>query len=195
MEDSEFLGKLKSTLWENKLAAVLGGVGLLSLGYGITTTLQPQSASSEIIIQDNEEESLENIMVDISGAVEKPGVYELSSDSRVSDAIEAAGGVKNDADHAYIAKNINLAQKVSDGEKIYLPFAGEASAGQVAGDTAGKVSINSGSKEELESLPGIGPVTADKIIKNRPYSSVDDLLAKNSVGASVFTDIKELISL
>lgn len=194
MEDTDPLGKIMPLLRANVLAGALGTLGLAAIGYGLVFTSGP-SSQSEIIIQEENEESTGSILVDISGAVEKPGVYELPSSARVSDAVEAAGGLREEADSVYIAKNVNLAQKMADGEKLYLPFISEAQDSQVMGDKSGKVSINSADSAALESLPGIGPVTAEKIIKNRPYSSINDILTKKSVGQAVFSEIKEMISL
>jgi competence protein ComEA len=95
---------------------------------------------------------------------------------------------------------------VSDGTKIYIPKVGETlpsstdnsvlPGGAVAGvATTGLISINSASSTELESLPGIGPVSAGKIIDNRPYGSMDELISKKAIGKSVFQKIKTLISL
>lgn len=196
MEDRDPLGKILPVLRANVLAATLGILGLLAIGYGFMSSEGSSAPQSEIIIDEDDQESSVLIVVDISGAVEKPGVYDLSSEARVSDVIEAAGGVSEDADSVYIAKNINLAQKVTDGQKLYIPFASEqAQSTEVLGQETGRVSINTANSAALETLPGIGPVTAEKIIKNRPYSSVDDLLSKKSVGPSVFADIKELVSL
>lgn len=194
MDEEGVLGKILPILQENKLAASVGGIGLLALGYGLSSSFAPVS-EPEIVIQEETQEPLSGkIMIDISGAVVKPGVYEVDFDARIQDVVLAAGGMVAEADTGYIAKNLNLAQKVTDGEKIYIPFVSDQEAsGSEATD--GKISINSATMTELESLPGIGPVTAEKIIANRPYSSIDDLINKKSVGQAVFEDIKSQISL
>ncbi len=153
-------------------------------------------------------ESLVNdqkISVDVSGAVKSPGVYELGSSDRVQEAISAAGGFSATASAEYIAKTLNLASKLADGMKIYIPFKGEPTApvsagfvnqgGVVGQKIGGVVSINTATQAELEALPGIGPVTASKIISGRPYQSIDDLTNKKVVGKSVFMKIKSSISL
>ncbi|MBI2420982.1 MAG: helix-hairpin-helix domain-containing protein, partial [Candidatus Levybacteria bacterium] len=97
----------------------------------------------------------------------------------------------------FIEKNINLASKVTDGMKIYIPRVGESlSSGVNTTISSGSslVGINSAGQAELEALPGIGPVTAGKIIAGRPYSSIDDLVAKKAVSQSVFEKIKDQIS-
>lgn len=142
------------------------------------------------------------ISVDVSGAVSKPGVYQLNTDSRVEDAIKAAGGLGGSANREYVSKYLNMAQKISDGAKIYVPFvgdqvpAGAVSAGSVAGVNSGppagrQVNINTGTQAELEALPGIGPVTASKVITGRPYQKVEDLLNQKIVSKSVFEKIKD----
>lgn len=135
------------------------------------------------------------ILVDVDGAVVSPGLYRLSKDARVDDAVEAAGGLSSEADRA----KVNLAAKVADGQKLRIPKVGETSVqstGEVAGAVeGGLVSINNGSVSELESLPAVGPVTAQKIISLRPYSSLEELKTKKAVGASTFEKIAGLITL
>lgn len=136
------------------------------------------------------------ISVDVSGAVNKPGVYQLSSGSRIEEAIAAAGGFKETANGEYISKYLNMAQRLSDGTKVYVPIAGEqASTTQgmtVAGtSTQAKVNINSASQAEIEALPGIGPATASKIISGRPYQQIEELISKKIVGKTLFEKIKD----
>lgn len=195
MDDEGVLGKILPVLQENKLAASVGGIGLLALGYGLSSSFTPASEPEIVIQEEAQEASTGKVMIDISGAVFKPGVYEVDSNARIQDVVLAAGGMVSEADTGYIAKNLNLAQKVNDGEKIYIPFVSDQKTAGVESLEDGKISINSATATELESLPGIGPVTAEKIISNRPYSSVDDLLNKKSVGQAVFEDIKSQISL
>ncbi|MDZ4209575.1 MAG: ComEA family DNA-binding protein [Candidatus Curtissbacteria bacterium] len=122
----------------------------------------------------------------------------MPANTRVDDAIKAAGGLSPDAD----STRINLAAKVSDGQKLYIQRVGESvsqsvsgSVGQVAGESVSQININTASESELDKLPGIGPVTAQKIIASRPYSSPEELLSKKVVSSSVYEKIKDLISL
>lgn len=139
--------------------------------------------------------------VDVSGAVTNPGVYALSSEARVEDALKAAGGVTISADPVYLSKSLNLAQKVTDGMKIYVPVANEAGpSAMVAGAQAsvavgGPININVASASELDQLSGVGLVTAQKIIDARPYSSIDELVIKKVVTRSVYDKIKDRIVL
>ncbi len=140
------------------------------------------------------------IVVDIGGAVDKPGVYTFESDARVQDVLIRAGGLAEDADRGQVAKGLNLASKLVDGSKIYIPFQGEALVAQGSGgdsggvilgaEAEGQININTASESELDSLPGIGEVTTEKIISNRPYSAIEELVDKKIVGKKVFEDIK-----
>ncbi|OGD85502.1 hypothetical protein A2696_01110 [Candidatus Curtissbacteria bacterium RIFCSPHIGHO2_01_FULL_41_13] len=135
------------------------------------------------------------IIVHVDGAVKNPGIYKLAADSRVNDAVVAAGGLSQDADSA----RINLAAKLSDGTKVYIPSHNDpvssGSAGSVAGEVAASlININTATEAQLDSLPSIGPVTAQKIIASRPYSAKEDLLSKKAVGSATYDKIKDLIT-
>ncbi|MBI2330004.1 SLBB domain-containing protein [Candidatus Daviesbacteria bacterium] len=147
-------------------------------------------------------ESRKLISVDVSGAVSKPGVYQLVTGSRIEDVIKLAGGFTQDANQEYISKTLNLAQKLSDGSKIYVPLVGEQGAikttWEVGLDSSQVrvVNINTATQAELEALPGrVGPVTASNIISGRPYQAIEELLDKKIVSKSVFEAIKDSISL
>ncbi len=204
MEDKEAINGYKAFIKQNLLILALGLIGMILFGYGlITLFLASNSSQNDIVFEasDENKESLEsNIAIDIQGSVANPGVYKLPSNSIVQDAIVASGGLTNKADQDFISKNINLASKLSDGGKIYIPAIGEntksvigetSNTGSVAG---GKININTASTEVLDSLPGIGPATIQKIINGRPYTSISELLEKKIVGSKVFEEIKEKIS-
>lgn len=199
------------------MALVLAALGLLLILIGIASMVHSENKSSlfpggnkdeGVIIEQAASDEQVSIVVDVAGAVLKPGVYKLPAAARLQEALIAASGLADDADREYLSKNLNLAAKLTDGAKIYIPTIGEgithsASSGQagttgrggmVAGSVSGLVSINTGSQGELEDLPGIGPKTAQKIIDNRPYSSVDELLTKKVVGQKVFGEIRDRLS-
>lgn len=139
------------------------------------------------------------ISVDVSGAVNKSGVYQLNADSRIEDAISAAGGFAQNSNQEYISKYLNMAQKLSDGTKIYVPAVGEdlpaGQTGTTGAVVSAKININTASESELDFLSGVGPATAAKIISGRPYGSIEDLLAKKVVTKSVFDKIKDSLVL
>ena len=141
----------------------------------------------------------EDIVIDVSGAVVNPGVYKLKKDSRISDAINVAGGVLDDnVNKELLSKSINLAQILHDGEKLYIPFLSDSSqlfhlqGGRVDTNT---VNINTAAESELDSkLVGIGPVYAKKIVDGRPYVKIDDLIERKIVPNSTYEKIKGSIT-
>jgi competence protein ComEA len=184
-------------IWEQgKVPIVLGMIGVLLVSMGILSTLfLSQQQEPEIEIISGEEES-EMIWVDLAGAVMQPGVYELPGESRLKDLLSLARGLSAEADRDWVEKNLNLASKLTDGQKVYIPSQTET-AGEVAGaETAvsGKININTASASELDTLWGIGEARAKGIIDNRPYSSIDELLSKKIIPSNVFESIKDEIT-
>jgi competence protein ComEA len=143
------------------------------------------------------------IVVDVEGAVANPGVQTLPAGSRVSDAIAAAGGYSASVDVAAAAAQINLAQPLADGEQIHVPIQGETLPGDApapgatdgAGSDGGLVDLNSASPEQLEALPGIGPVTVQKIVAARdqgPFSSLQDAVDRGVLNRGQLEEIQDL---
>jgi competence protein ComEA len=136
------------------------------------------------------------VLVHVVGAVRDPGLYRLHDGDRVADAIERAGGAGPKADLA----GVNLAAPVVDGTQIVVPAVGaaRASRGGAPGAAAGPVSLSSATVEELDELPGIGPVTAEKIVAWRdahgPFRSVDDLDAVPGIGPTRIEQLRELVT-
>jgi competence protein ComEA len=204
--------KYKPLLKQHWLPVSLGLIGILCLGYGLIQSVVTKGDSSEITFQSSGQTtsfpaaakitpvSTKEVVVDIEGAVLRPGIHKVPADSRVQDALSEAGGISEKADHAKVSQGMNLAAKVVDGGKIYIPFQGEAaiaSGGQGGLDglaQGGLVNINTAGESELDALPGVGPVTAQKIISNRPYSSIDELVSKKAVNKSVFSRIKDQVT-
>lgn len=183
---------------KKKAALVLAGVSVIVLGIGVFI-IKAGEFESKVRISgqtvNSAASSSGDVWVDVTGAVNSPGVYRLALGSRIKDAIEAAGGLSEDVDGIWVGKNLNRAQIITDGYKLYLPSINEANITHVNSDNSSVISINYSTKKELESLPGIGPVTADKIINNRPYMRVEELIEKKIVGEKVWTSIKDMIQL
>lgn len=172
---------------------ILFFIGLFILAAGIGSVLFRGAQKQELeIITSPTVSPSSKIVVDVGGAVVQPGVYELTVEARIKDAVNAAGGLTQDAD----STRINLASKITDGQKVYIAKVGEVQgvATGVAGDVSGLININTATAVELDKLPGIGPVTADKIISLRPYATLEDLLNKKAVSASVFEKIKTQVT-
>jgi competence protein ComEA len=144
----------------------------------------------------DERQAAGEILVDVAGAVVRPGLHRLEAGARVGDALEAAGGFAPRADLAAAAESLNLALTLEDGVKVLVPELGNERAVST-GTADGRIDINRADQAELETLPGIGPVTAGKIIaarNERRFESVRDLRTRGLVGESVFADIKSRLS-
>lgn len=162
----------------------------------------PQKESSEGDTQASNVAS--SVYVYVCGQVEVPGVYSLSQGSRVCDAFEAAGGLTADADLDYW----NQARLLVDGEMLYVPTIEEAKELQIDTDSEyatskktddGKININTASKEELMTIPGIGQAKAAAIVayreKNGPFSSLEELMQVEGIKDGVFTKMKDYIKI
>ncbi|MBI4089257.1 MAG: ComEA family DNA-binding protein [Candidatus Levybacteria bacterium] len=197
MDFHSLFEQCKPLLKKYWLPLSLGFLGMIFFVYGlIGIFLETRTSSDNIVFEANsqkESPQLEAVFVDVEGAVAKPGLYKLPGGSRIQDGLVAAGGLIASADREFITKNLNLAVKLTDGAKVYLPFIGEASK-QNSESNSSLVNVNSGSQTQLEALPGIGPATAQKIISGRPYQSVDELFNKKIVGSKVFEQIKDKIT-
>lgn len=191
---------------------------IISLGYKfvLKDLLEPANTQLGIVssleddpnIQTNTIELIEEspeIMVHISGQVYSPGLVELVRGDRVKDAVKMAGGLKKEAD----LDRINLAKKVEDEEKIYIPKIGEdieselldeinlalSSQGTNKG-SQDKININLASESELDTLPGVGKVIAGRIIDYRsssPFRTIEELKNVSGIGDKIYEGLKELI--
>ncbi len=202
--------KAPEQFWRTyRVPIVLGGISLLLIAISLTILIKSFQTSIPIEFSRSSPPEVGSsgqasvgILVDVQGAVVSPGVYQLAQGARVEEAIAAAGGLTADSDSERIAKAINRAAKLTDGAKLYIPRKGsdpESSKGLIpirSGDSGvSSVSVNTASQSELESLPGIGPVIAKKVIGNRPYGSLEELLTKKVLGQSLFQKLKDQLSL
>jgi competence protein ComEA len=181
------------------LAAVLGGAGLWyarSLPKPVTIAESGPGAAQAEAASPTATPAL--LIVDVAGAVRKPGVYEFAQGERVVDAIERAGGPMPKADLSLL----NLAAMLVDGTQILVPKTGPpvagAPGGAVPGSSGGLVNINTASATELETLSGIGEVLAGTIVEyrdqNGPFVSVDDLLDVSGIGPATLEEIRDQVT-
>ena len=182
------------------LALVVLVLGGRLLGRGDAAPVAAPAVGAAVAVE-AEPAPPRRLVVHVVGAVERPGLYRLDDGSRVDDAIERAGGAKPKA----ALELVNLAAPVADGQQIVVPARGAtpaASAPGAAGSPgapAARVSLNSATLEQLDALPGIGPVTAQKILdyraKKGAFGSIDELDAVPGIGPARLEQLKELVDL
>ncbi len=173
-----------------------GLVGILLIGLGAVLFF-PREPEIEIIPFDKAQGGpASTIFVDIEGAVQNPGVYELATGSLLNDLLIRAGGLSASADRELAAKNLNLAQKLVDGSKFFIPSMNET-IGQVAATASqatAKININTASLAQLDTLWGIGEKRAQTIIDSRPYQNVEELVSRKVVPQNVYERIKDEVA-
>ncbi|MGE5156327.1 MAG: helix-hairpin-helix domain-containing protein [Betaproteobacteria bacterium] len=171
--------------------AIQGGLGVAGTGSGA----DKGGASTPLIVE-------------VVGAVPKPGIYRLPAGARIGDLVDAAGGYGPRVDTDRAGRELNLAAPLHDGDQIRVPSrddpttpskpAGGGSGGGASGAAASApLDLNQATAAELDGLPGIGPVTAAKILASRdeqPFASVDDLRARKLVGEKTFAGLKDLVT-
>ena len=187
--------------------AVIGGVLLLLVGVGGLFSKKEEAVEDVTVVEttmlvektqdSTTQESV--IFVDIKGAVNNPGVYQMKSGDRVKDALDAAGGLTDEAD----SQKVNLAQRVEDQMVIVVPKVGEEVTEMPAGATSkeaskeGKVNINTATVEELKTLKGVGEKKAEAIIdyrkKNGSFKTKEDLMKVRGIGKKLFESFQERI--
>lgn len=147
------------------------------------------------------------LLVDVQGAVLRPGLRELDPGARVGDAIAAAGGYGPRVDAERAGRDLNLAAALKDGDRIVVPSRDDPSGstgseppapgGGESGGAGGLVDINSATAAQLDELPGIGPVTAKKIIdarEEKPFATVDELRERKILGSSALEKVRDLVT-
>lgn len=142
------------------------------------------------------------VKIDIAGEVIKPGVYELNNGDRIIDILVMAGGLGVNADREWVEKNLNQAEKLVDGQKIYIPKVGEEIKidNKVLGINESKIiRLNTATIEDLDKLTGIGPAIANRIIdyrtKNGGFKDINELKLVSGIGDKLFEKIKDEIAL
>ena len=217
MNDKTIL-KLKSNWDKIKIIATITFIILAGTVYSVSTMIKGGKADDriELVVTDSvistsdgagshfdssddstKDDSNTDIYVHICGAVINPGVYQVPVGTRVYQALELAGGSSDDA---YLS-GINLADKLADGQKVYIPAEGENAEGILSTDSGGvqsvMVNINTASEAELMTLPGIGQSRAKDIInyrvKNGLFESINDIMKVSGIKEAAFEKIKDLI--
>jgi competence protein ComEA len=184
------------------------GIVLLVIGIGmnfksnflekaeIKVTSKNISPTPKVDIQVNNK-----VKIDIAGEVIKPGVYELNNGDRIIDALVMAGGLAAKADRDWVEKNLNQAEKLVDGQKIYIPKIGEEIKvdNKILGKTDSIIRLNTATIEDLDKLTGIGPAIAQRIIdyreKNGGFKDINELKLVSGIGDKLFEKIKDEIAL
>ena len=188
-------------------AALIGGILLILVGMGSLFSKKEESVEETTVVEmtvlaEKTEVSTTQetvIFVDIKGAVKNPGVYQMKAGDRVKDALDAAGGLTDEAD----SQKVNLAQRVEDQMVIVVPKVGEEVTEIPAGGTSkeaakdGKVNINTATVEELKTLKGVGEKKAEAIIeyrkKNGSFKTKEDLMKVRGIGKKLFESFQERI--
>ncbi|HEX3265332.1 MAG TPA: ComEA family DNA-binding protein [Candidatus Limnocylindrales bacterium] len=199
-------------------AVLIGGVAfVLAMGGAGPGAVDGPATESPRTAVETSAAGFGDLIVDVAGAVAQPGVYHLPAGSRVGDAVDAAGGFGPRVDVERVAQELNLAATLTDGQQIRVPSRDDAARGTGTGSSGGNgaggtgsdgsgnaggptgklVDINTATQAELEALPGIGPVTATKIIASRAeaqFRTVDELRERGLVGEKTFGDLRALIT-
>ena len=188
-------------------AAVIGGILLILVGLGGLFSKKEESmegttvVETTMLVEKTEVSTTQEtvIFVDIKGAVKNPGVYRMKVGDRVKDALEAAGGLTEEAD----SQKVNLAKRLEDQMVIVVPKVGEEAEEISAGVTSkeeakeGKVNINTATVEELKTLKGVGEKKAEAIIeyrkKNGSFKTKEDLMKVRGIGKKLFESFEERI--
>ena len=192
---------------EQKIIIGLIGIIIISI---IIYYMTQKIGNDEVVIENTEsieEEEVieEKIAIHMTGCVKNPGIIELEDGARMDDAIQLAGGLTEDAD----LTNVNLAYKVEDGQKIYIPSIHDIEEKEIIQENqeeifgeeneTGKVNINTAKQTELETLPGIGPTIALRIIEyreeNGKFTNIEELKEVEGIGEAKWEQIKDFIEI
>jgi len=223
--DNPFVGRLSNIIQANLaysfltlyLAAVITILGIQYVTREGTVEADFKLSGEEFLEAENG-----SIFAEIAGAINKPGVYEFSSVSRLTELVNEAGGFSRDASEEWVSKYLNLSSRLTDSQKVYIPFKWDDPAESVgqhdvavlinpytktqtqlsSGQTddannqeevGGKTNVNTASQEDVDALSGIGPVYAARIIENRPYDDFLSFVEKSGIPKGVLEKIQDQI--
>ena len=195
--------------WDRYWYGVGGVVILIGLGGAVLLNRPASVASADLLpLASDSPAPVQEIVVDVSGAVVNPGIRRLPAGSLVEDALAAAGGFTAQADLAKVAKELNRADPLKPHQKVYVPPVGAPTAAASAGPGAasdeepaagGKVNLNSADAAELDKLPGVGPAIAKRIVDyrtaNGPFSSPEQLKEVPGIGDATYEKLADLITI
>lgn len=192
-------GEVREWLERNRGGLVVGALGMVGVAVAVPFLVRP--APPPVIVQaptprSSPAPAAVPIAVHVGGEVLGPGLYHLPLGSRVNDAIRAAGGPTADAD----PQRLNLAARLADGQQVLVPRKVEprAADGAASPTAPARMNINTATVKELDGLPGVGPVTAQRIVAYReqhgPFTRVEQLREAKLVNASTFERLKDLVT-
>jgi competence protein ComEA len=210
--------RIVEVMREYKVPLVLGSISVICIVISLFLLISSRQAPSPttfLLGTATESGGIRSrtIKVDVAGGVIHPGVYSLGEGARIEDAIIAAGGLSQSVSTILLETSVNRAARVIDGGKVYIPekvdeeepdtsykqnvqrVGNNTSHILESGQTGSQISINNASEQDLETLSGVGPATAAKIISGRPYTSLDQLLDKKVVGQKLYDKIKNQLTL
>lgn len=172
---------------------LLLSISSIALGSLLAVTNRTDAFEIKFTQEEPEEATFLKQYAYISGAVVNPGVYEITEEWRYFELIDKAGGFSEKVDSTFINTEVNLSQKLSDGDHIHIPF--EQKTEQIQNTYTNLVSINNANTSQLTSLPGIGESTAAKIIQSRPYNSIEELTQVSGIGDATLDKLRPYITL
>ncbi len=198
------LGDMVEALLARRRILIAAALGLVAIVVAARLLLRPAGVSTAPALAPVPAQiAPARVVVHVVGAVRRPGLYRLAQGGRIADAVARAGGASRKADLA----GVNLAAPLADGEQVVVPVRGAAGAaggaaaapGSAApGAAAGPVHLSTATLEQLDSLPGVGPVTAQKILdyraKHGAFTSVDELDAVPGIGPARLEQLRELVA-
>lgn len=189
--------------------AILCAIAIISMIYYFSTRPSKKISENEIFAEEsnaqtNDTNDEKYITVYINGEVKSPKVYRMKDGSIMDDLIREAGGFTQNADMDRLKLQLNLASKLRDGDHIYIYSKNDSgtqtsSSSQLSSSEGGKVNLNTATKDELKTVPGIGDVTAQKIIdfreKNGGFKTIDDLKKIDRIGEKTFEKFKDKVDI